>query len=233
MKICKKNAKPLSSTFYIFFGILLSAIIGAVIVIALQLAEVIEFDWLGSSLWIVFLSIAIIFSILTTCYALYTQQQRNIIRANVIIKLFHKKGSAKVPDYFFINSENKTWQYLKNNKFSKAYTLDDMIAFNFTKDNEIVYEKKASNATGLFVGRLLFGPIGAYAGSKLPISEKQTKKSISSKYTVSLYINDIANASVIFNCNAESYLQLARTFEMLQLGGEPTTLNNVSNNIVQ
>ena len=127
------------------------------------------------------------------------------------------KTHDKHKNYLFINESSKQFRinYGKNSFWKETFSTTDW--YNVNKiielsliDNEVV--KSKSNLGKIIATGLLFGPIGAIAGS-IGNSQKTTSKTF---YSVRFTLNDIKLAVVDLHCNdIETALRVINTIKLL------------------
>lgn len=125
-----------------------------------------------------------------------------------------------------INTNNKTkvffcteqgiFQFVSNSffnpkKFSKPYTLNDIVSLELLNDKIILSSNNSTFAKTL-IGGLLFGGLGAIAGS---LSKDSSNSKTKDKYSLMLRLNDIQLAAFEIKCkDRETAIKLVSTFEL-------------------
>jgi hypothetical protein len=99
-----------------------------------------------------------------------------------------------------------------NIKISKPYSFEDIKSYDLIIDNQVLVSKNTGMAKTI-IGGVLFGPLGALAGSIS--SNTSTKETINSVYSLNLYLNDLTFPYVELKCkDRETALTLYETFKM-------------------
>lgn len=96
-------------------------------------------------------------------------------------------------------------------KFSKPYTLNDIVTLELLNDKIILSSNNNAFAKTL-VGGFLFGGLGAIAGS---LSNNTSNSKIKDKYSLMIRLKDIELAAFEIKCkDRETAIKLVSTFEL-------------------
>lgn len=139
-----------------------------------------------------------------------------LVKPDVNICVGKTKNDGKI--IFFFNSNTKDF-YITTKKFMGKeiahgpYQIDQLLELQVSYENEILYEKKKSS-TPMIAGGVLFGAVGALAGSMLAKEKQEVKRS--SFAVLRIRIDDIQNPSYyIENNDLNTVYRFVNIVEML------------------
>ncbi|MDD3478374.1 MAG: zinc ribbon domain-containing protein [Candidatus Izemoplasmatales bacterium] len=112
------------------------------------------------------------------------------------------------------NTKNGKWSFLQQNEQYGVFELDDLLNIEILTNHEIT-QKSSSAIPSAILGGVLFGRIGAVAGSLA--NRKKSTISEDNHYQIVLTINSVLKSSAILDCdNSDAAYRVITTFQMLK-----------------
>lgn len=120
-----------------------------------------------------------------------------------------------------IDSTKKVFQLLTENRYSKIFTIKDLVDYEIKVDNEVVITSKTKTKKGVgkaVAGGLLFGEAGAIAGAVAGNSKSTTTSTQTEihHYSLVVKVNDLTKPSFIINLDSVQIAEdVVTTFDIL------------------